>query len=369
MVRILATADWQLGKAFSTIGAAADPFREQLFRTAEHIITTTAVEQEADVVLILGDTFDRRAADWALIERVATLFRDSEKPIHIIPGNHDPWQSGGLLEALSRELEDAEHVVFHSEQSPFRLDEFDMTLYPGVLKQRTDLGDRDSWIPDREDSDGLRVGMFHGSIESFGGDDSRQRSIDPDVAENRDLDLALLGDWHGGEMLDHPERSLWYAGAPEPQRISHNWQGRVLMIEAGLKGEPTVEPIIVGKLKFVDFEFVFDLDMGNPTQLLADQLEGIEGEPESTYIRVKLAGEVTPEIIEGIDVPVDSFSTNWSFIHSDLTGLQTVFPEDEERVDDPLLRQLEDELAGMGLPIEVFSRSVVLLRRSYRRLG
>ena len=170
-------------------------------------------------------------------------------------------------------------------------------------------------------------------------------------------------------MLDHPERSLWYAGAPEPQRISHNWQGRVLMIEAGLKGEPTVEPIIVGKLKFVDFEFVFDLDMGNPTQLLADQLEGIEGEPESTYIRVKLAGEVTPEIIEGIDVPVDSFSTNWSFIHSDLTGLQTVFPEDEERVDDPLLRQLEDELAGMGLPIEVFSRSVVLLRRSYRRLG
>ena len=253
MVKILATADWQLGKAFGRIGVASEPFREQLFNTAEKIITNTAQENKVDLILILGDTFDRSDADWTLIERVAELFRNSETPIHIIPGNHDPWRSGGALESLSRELEDSDHIVFHSEQNPCHLTEHALTLYPGVLRQRFDIGDRTSWIPERENEDGLRVGLFHGSIMSIGGEDARERSIDPDVSELQDLDMTLLGDWHGGELLDQPDKRLWYAGAPEPQRIDHNWDGRVLLIEAELGRDPVVEPVIVGSLKFVDF--------------------------------------------------------------------------------------------------------------------
>ena len=44
----------------------------------------------------------------------------------------------------------------------------------------------------------MRIGMFHESIQPHG-------TFDPDVALNHDLDLALLGDWHGpsGDVRIH----------------------------------------------------------------------------------------------------------------------------------------------------------------------
>lgn len=367
-MKILCTADWQLGKAFGGVGAAGDSFREQLFLTAEKIITTTAEEQGADLILILGDTFDRPDADWALIERVAELLRNSEKPIHLIPGNHDPWQSGGALESLSRELDGADHVVFHTEQSHYHIEELGMTLYPGVLKQRFDMGDRTSWIPDREASDGLRVGIFHGSIMAIGGEEARQRSIDPDVSESRDLDLTLLGDWHGGELLDQPDRRLWYAGAPEPQRIDHEWEGRLLMIDAELDREPIVEPVMVGSLKFVDFEFEFDLDMNDPVQALGEKLDEIEGVPELTYIRFSLTGEILAVNIEGVMERLENYSGDWPFHNRRRRGL-TVIQEEEDEAEDERLYAVEAELHGMGLEGGVLARATVLLRRMHRRLG
>ena len=367
-MRILCTADWQLGKAFGRVGPAGDSFREQLFLTAEKIITTTAEEHGADLILILGDTFDRADADWALIERVAGVLRNSKKPIHLIPGNHDPWQSGGALEALSRELDDVDHVVFHTEQTACHIEELGLTLYPGVLRQRFDMGDLTSWIPDREDSDGLRVGMFHGSIMSIGGEDARQRSIDPDVSESRDLDLTLMGDWHGGESLDQPDRRLWYAGAPEPQRIDHDWKGRVLLIDAEPGREPIVEPVVVGSLKFIDFEFEFDLDMGDPVQALGDALDVIEGAPELTYIRFSLTGEMLAGKIESVMDRVEDFSGDWPFHSRRRRGLAVV-QEDPAEADDERLHAVEAELHGMGLEDAVLARATVLLRRMHRRLG
>ena len=98
MVRILATADWQLGKRFSRARTGAHLFREQLFLTAQEIIKNTS--SDFDIVLIMGDTFDRPDADWQLIERVAELLRSCQKPVHIIPGNHDYWHEGGVLWSL-----------------------------------------------------------------------------------------------------------------------------------------------------------------------------------------------------------------------------------------------------------------------------
>ena len=181
MVKILATADWQLGKLFSGVGEGANRFREQLFLTAEHIIKE--ISSDFDIILILGDTFDRSDADWELIERVAELLRSCDKPVHIIPGNHDFWHTGGVLWALNNVLEDVDHVTIHSEQEPCRIESLDLTLYPGVLKQRIDLSDRSSWIPPREYDGGLRIGMFHESIRPHG-------TFDPDVASNQQAERS-----------------------------------------------------------------------------------------------------------------------------------------------------------------------------------
>ena len=87
MVKILATADWQLGKAISGAGKQSHIFREQLFLTAERIVTEIAPENDADLIVVCGDLFDRPEASWELIERTAEMLKKSEIPIHIISGS------------------------------------------------------------------------------------------------------------------------------------------------------------------------------------------------------------------------------------------------------------------------------------------
>ena len=83
MVKVLATADWQLGKAISGAGEQSHIFREQLFLTAERIVTEIAPENDADFIVVCGDLFDRPEASWELIERTAEMLKKSEIPIHI----------------------------------------------------------------------------------------------------------------------------------------------------------------------------------------------------------------------------------------------------------------------------------------------
>ena len=363
MVKILATADWQLGKAFSGVGVGGNRFREQLFLTAEHIISE--VSSDFDIILILGDTFDRPDADWQLIERVAELLRSCEKPVHIIPGNHDFWHTGGVLWALKNELEDADHVTIHSEQQPFRIESLGLTLYPGVLKQRMDLSDRTSWIPAREDDDGLRIGMFHESIQPHG-------TFDPDVALNHDLDLALLGDWHGpsgdieNSLIDQPSRKLWYAGSHEAQNISQNWQGRVLAIDIELGREAIVNPIPVGSLRFIHIEFEFEEDMEGPLDLLNDRLGEIDDDHDLTFVRLNLTGEATPETLEALDENLADFIDSWPFNIVERRDLSVLINQENT---DSNLRQIERELENMNLDPGVLARSIVLLRRYHRRLA
>jgi len=363
VVRVLVTADWQLGKAFSGVGLGSNRFREQLFLTAEHIIKE--MSPDFDIILILGDTFDRPDADWKLIERVADLLRSCDKPIHIIPGNHDFWHTGGVLWALNNQLEDATNVVIHSEQQPFRIESLGITIYPGVLKQRMDLSDRTSWIPGRTDDDGLRIGMFHESIQPHG-------TFDPDVAANHDLDLALLGDWHGpsgdieNSLINQPERKLWYAGSHEPQNISHNWRGRVLSIDVEIGQVPDVNPIEVGSLQFTHIEFEFQEDMDEPLNLLNDRMEEIDGDSELTFIRLNLTGEASPAILEALDEQLLVLTESWPYIKVEKDDLSVII---DPANDDLNLREIERELENMNLQPSIMNRAILLLRRYHRRLA
>jgi DNA repair exonuclease SbcCD nuclease subunit len=361
MVKILVTADWQLGKAFGRLASGAERFREQLFLTAEYIINE--ISKDFDIILILGDTFDRPDADWNLIERVAELLRSCDKPIHIIPGNHDYWHSSGVLWSLNQELQGSTNVVIHSEQKPYLVESLELTIYPGILKQRMDISDRTSWIPERQASDGLRIGMFHESIEPFGDFDSK-------VALNHDLDLAFLGDWHGpskeieNSLLDQPDKKMWYAGSPEAQSKNQSWKGRVLSIDANLGKNPIVAPISVGKLCFYDLNFEFDEDMENPLDQLKDTLSEIQGDAESTYVRLKLTGEAKPELLDELDEYLTSVSTEWPYSEIDKSGLEVILNSTN---DDPMMSQIENELHNMSLDSEVLARSMVLLQRYARR--
>ena len=238
----------------------------------------------------------------------------------------------------------------------------DITLLPGILKQRNDFSDRTSWIPSRKTGDGIRIGMFHENLPPFG-------EFDPDIVENHDLDIALLGDWHGPKsedsLLDQPNRNLWYAGAPEAQRVGHNWIGRVLSVEIEPGKEPSVNPIEVGSLRFTSIEFEFEEDIENPLELLNERIEEIEGDPQLTYLELVLTGEAAPETLEMLDETLANFVELWP--NSDVEKGELRVLTDQKNTD-LTLGQIETELENMNLDASTMARSIVLLRKYYRRL-
>ena len=217
--------------------------------------------------MVCGDLFESEKASWELIERTAEMLKKSEIPIHIISGNHDALDStqATCLWKLDGELGGQSNVIIHKKREPYHIENLGCTIYPGVLNARFDNSDQVGWIPEREKKDGVRIGLFHGAICNFGeGDDARIKNLEPTLAIDKDLDIALLGDWHQpkGEEKDspmaQPHNRLWYTWAPEAQRLSDNKIGRVLFcdLEAGKK--PDVIPIEVGKNCFISKPIEFD---------------------------------------------------------------------------------------------------------------
>jgi hypothetical protein len=236
-----------------------------------------------------------------------------------------------------------------------------------------DLSDRKSWIPAREKDDGLRIGMFHEEIDIL-----PNGSFNSEIASECDLDIVILGDQHGpsGDWEDSrlfnsqqsAERKLWYTGSHEAQNIAQSWQGRVLSIDAGFGREPIVNPIAVGSLRFNDTDFEFDEDMDEPLRLLNERLGEIEGNPELTFVRLELTGEAGPETLVDLEDEIAEFVESWPVSEVIIEQLAVrIDPEDTDT--DANLRAIEAELENMNLDQLVLARSVVLLRRYYRRLA
>jgi DNA repair exonuclease SbcCD nuclease subunit len=65
-------------------------------------VLDAALDVEANVVLLAGDSFDNHRQPVELLERAAQILRDYARPVVILPGNHDPltpdsvYRRGGL---------------------------------------------------------------------------------------------------------------------------------------------------------------------------------------------------------------------------------------------------------------------------------
>jgi hypothetical protein len=166
---------------------------------------------------------------------------------------------------LDRELGNQPNVIIHKTREPYHIENLSCTIYPGVLNARFDNSDQVGWIPERSKKDGVRIGLFHGAICNFGeGDDARIKNLEPTLAIDKDLDIALLGDWHqpkGDEkdsLMAQPDNRLWYTWAPEAQKLSDNKIGRVILCDLEVGEEPNVNPIEVGKNCFMSKPIEFD---------------------------------------------------------------------------------------------------------------
>lgn len=281
MVRLLHTADWQLGLRLRFVpGEAAARLRAERFGAVERI-AALAREERVAAVLVAGDVFDDNGVGPGTLQQARDALARFTVPVVLLPGNHDPATEGGALARLAQLIgSSCPQVRIALTAAPIAWPGF--TVWPCPLGRRHAYEDPTAHLPPRTPGDGIRVALAHGGVADFGESGPRANRIDPERLLARGFDYLALGDWHGLQQVND---RAWYPGAPEATRFKEKRTGRVLLVTLDGPGAmPRVEERRVGRTRWEQaaFELTSDADVDG----LEDWFAGL---PEPSWSLVSLA--------------------------------------------------------------------------------
>jgi DNA repair exonuclease SbcCD nuclease subunit len=291
-LRLLHTADWQLGRNFTGMPPEkAGLVREARFE-AVRTIARLAGEHRVDAVLVAGDVFDDNLVGAATCARSLATLRGFLGPWILLPGNHDADTAVSVWSRLRR-AGLPEQVVVADESTPLVLCDGRLAVLPAPLKARRVADDLSAWMDGAVTPSGaLRVGLAHGSVAGvLPGDADAANPIAADRAERACLDYLALGDWHGAVEIGP---RTWYAGTPEPDRFATNAAGRVLLVELeGVGAAPRVVSLATAQHSW----HTAGLDCtGLDESSASDAIEALLPPPETRHralLRLRLEGLVS----------------------------------------------------------------------------
>lgn len=283
-MRILHTADWQLGLRLNFVGGEpAARLRAQRFDTVRRL-ADLAREHAVDAVVVAGDVFDDNGVGADCIQQARdALGAFGDIPVVLLPGNHDPATPDSALARLGELPGD---VRIAATQSVIELPAGD--LYPCPLTSRHTFEDPAAWLPADPDPARIRIVVAHGGAIEFSESTESPNRLNVEAILARGYDYVALGDWHGTYQV--AERA-WYAGAPEATRFKEKRPGNALLVDVAAPGAtPGVTVLPVGRTRWVTeaVEFADDADIDRIQTYLADLPE-----KSWTLLELTLSGELS----------------------------------------------------------------------------
>ncbi|HWO14890.1 MAG TPA: metallophosphoesterase [Polyangiaceae bacterium] len=234
-LKLVHTADWHLGMTFPAFDADA---RLRLSRARLDVVDRIlglAERHMAHAVLCAGDLFDDPdpARQWweGLASKLAAR-RWSERPLFLLPGNHDPITQNGVYSPghpFRAALPPWVQVVDRDDFS-FELPGGAM-LYAAPCRSRSESRDLALSLPSRAPGDErIRIGLVHGQTFDLPGCQTNF-PIAEHAAEARGLDYLAIGDTHGFRDVT-PDRHAptVYPGAPEPTHFGEKKPGHAVVV-------------------------------------------------------------------------------------------------------------------------------------------
>lgn len=317
-IRILHTADWQLGRSFAGLPAeAAHSLRDARF-DAVHTLAQLAREQRADVVLVAGDVFDDNLVGNSTMARALAAMREFTGPWVLLPGNHDAATAASVWGRL-RASALPPNLILALTPEPIDLLDGRLLILPSPLTTRRVQDDLTGWMDAALSPGGaFRVGLAHGSLAGrLPGDAELSNPIAPDRAARARLDYLALGDWHG--TLEVAPRT-WYAGTPEPDRFHDNDAGGALLVELTRPGAaPLVERVATAAYRWLTAELDatgFAEDMVAPA--LATM---VERDRRRALLRLRLRGAVNLSTRAVLERELERLGDELRWLDLDADGL------------------------------------------------
>ena len=301
-MKLIHTADWQLGAPFSGFGEKADALRAVRLQTFR-LTLERARSEEVDGFLIAGDLFEDNQVGDELVRKVFDLFGAfSDVPVFILPGNHDPVSGPGCVWLRAPFNEPPAHVTVLRDAAAHPLGEGWLLASPLTQKKSPrDPSLRLAELARGVEGSGPRVGITHGSPAIEGKHQPDDHPIHLEAATRAGLDYLALGHWHrwqvfdGGRMVmpgtPEPEGfdALGAAGSATESRASGP-RGRGALVQiAGEGEEPTVTPLETATLKWIALDTDL-LDWESTRARLEENLSDVGVDPEQTVVRLTLRG-------------------------------------------------------------------------------
>lgn len=282
MLRVVHTADWQLGKPFGRFPAEVRAaLGEARFDVIDRI-GALARERQAAHVLVAGDIFDNTGPADRDIVQAATRMGRADCTWWLLPGNHDHARADGLWARVRRIAPANVRVVDSPEPASM---EDGIWLLPAPLEHRHTREDPTSLFDVMATPDGaIRLGLAHGSVVDFGAKGEAANIIPPDRAQRSGLDYLALGDWHG--FLPIGDRAA-YSGTPEVDRFGRDEPGGVIVAEVRRGQAPSIERVETGRFRWIERRWVVDDAAELDRQWI--ELAG-SVEPSTTLLNLHLAG-------------------------------------------------------------------------------
>lgn len=361
-MRILHTADWQIGKPYGTVADEQKRFRLQQERLASIGRIRDVVRlQEVQLVVVAGDLFDSPTPDPSAVLEVLELISEMEVPVLVIPGNHDHGAPGTVWhrdDFQRHQGQRAPNLQLLLERQPLVLEE--AIVLPCPLLRNQDSSDPTQWLRGLDWSslpgDRPRIVLAHGGVHGFGGRDyegdeeaqaGANNLIDLGFLPADQIDYIALGDWHN---LKQVSEQAWYPGTPEPDRFDQgvdNQRGQVLLVDLERGTPPEVRPQPTGRINWhnLSVRFSGDADLDR----FERQLEELTaGRVARDLLRLEVSGSLSLAGHRRYQQLIDDLQNR--LLRLRIKGECQQAPEAEEleqltaRSEDPLIARVAQQL-------------------------
>jgi DNA repair exonuclease SbcCD nuclease subunit len=360
------TADWQIGKPF---GSFPDDVRVLLREARFDVvgrIAAAAKSAGAAHVLVAGDVFDSANPPVQVVTQLLGRLSAHKGLVwHLLPGNHDPAQPGGVWDIVKARLPSS-GVRLHLTAEPVEI-ATNVVLMPAPLKAKALAHDPTAYMDGIETARGvLRIGFAHGSVQGFGGMGDAAVPIDPTRDRRAKLDYFALGDWHGRTKISD---RTWYSGTPEPDGYKDNDPGSVLVVTLSEAGAvPVVTPVTTAS--YLWLHRAVALTSLADANSFVEMLETLEHPSERRVVSATVSGELNLREMLELEVVRERVATLGRYVDWDQTHLRLVADDgDFGTLGSPTLSDIAKGLKADAVSSAVAGEALRLLTRYARGLG
>ena len=178
-------------------------------------VLTAALEVNADVVVLAGDSFDNHRQPIELLERAAQMLRDYRRPVVILPGNHDPLTPDSVYRRAGLGVIPNVSILGLNVEQAVLFAEFEMEIWGHAHFDYTDMS---PLANPRPRTTRWQLAAAHGHYVDEARDPNRLIGswlIHREELNATQADYVALGHWNQSTRVGDGEVAAYYSGSPE----------------------------------------------------------------------------------------------------------------------------------------------------------